>query len=208
MVAVPVARGHARGSSGLAGLAFPARWAAAGCARRKREGDGATPIGRWRLREVLYRADRLPSPAHAACRCGRSRPARRLVRRRRRPQLQPPGPPSLSGERRAAVARGWALRRRRRARPQRRPRVRGRGSAIFMHVAGPGYAPTEGCIALQRAHLLRLLRARCRAASASGPRTKSARVCAPGAQSTYREAACSRCGEPMERGPRRRLRPQ
>jgi L,D-peptidoglycan transpeptidase YkuD (ErfK/YbiS/YcfS/YnhG family) len=38
-----------------------------------------------------------------------------------------------------------------------RPRVRGRGSAIFMHVAKPGYAPTEGCIALAQAHLLRLL---------------------------------------------------
>ncbi len=37
------------------------------------------------------------------------------------------------------------------------PRVRGRGSAIFMHVAAPGYAPTEGCIALTRAHLVRLL---------------------------------------------------
>ena len=37
------------------------------------------------------------------------------------------------------------------------PRVRGRGSAIFMHVARPGYAPTEGCIALARPHLLRLL---------------------------------------------------
>jgi L,D-peptidoglycan transpeptidase YkuD (ErfK/YbiS/YcfS/YnhG family) len=38
------------------------------------------------------------------------------------------------------------------------PRVRGAGSAIFMHVAGPGYPPTAGCIALQREHLLRLLR--------------------------------------------------
>jgi len=38
-----------------------------------------------------------------------------------------------------------------------RPRVRGHGSAIFMHVARPGYAPTEGCIALRREHLLVLL---------------------------------------------------
>jgi L,D-peptidoglycan transpeptidase YkuD (ErfK/YbiS/YcfS/YnhG family) len=30
----------------------------------------------------------------------------------------------------------------------RRPRVRGRGSAIFMHLAQSGYAPTAGCIAL------------------------------------------------------------
>ena len=38
-----------------------------------------------------------------------------------------------------------------------RPRTRGRGSAIFMHVAKSGYAPTEGCIALARPHLARLL---------------------------------------------------
>jgi L,D-peptidoglycan transpeptidase YkuD (ErfK/YbiS/YcfS/YnhG family) len=28
-----------------------------------------------------------------------------------------------------------------------RPRVRGRGSAIFSHLARPGYTPTAGCIA-------------------------------------------------------------
>ncbi len=39
------------------------------------------------------------------------------------------------------------------------PRIAGRGSAVFMHVAGPGLKPTEGCIALARPHLLRLLRA-------------------------------------------------
>jgi L,D-peptidoglycan transpeptidase YkuD (ErfK/YbiS/YcfS/YnhG family) len=39
----------------------------------------------------------------------------------------------------------------------RRPRVRGRGSAIFMHVARPGFTPTEGCIALRRPDLMRLL---------------------------------------------------
>ena len=40
-----------------------------------------------------------------------------------------------------------------------RPRVHGRGSAIFLHVAQPGYAPTEGCVALRRDHLVRLLAA-------------------------------------------------
>lgn len=29
-----------------------------------------------------------------------------------------------------------------------RPRVRGKGSAIFLHVARTGLVPTEGCIAL------------------------------------------------------------
>lgn len=38
-----------------------------------------------------------------------------------------------------------------------RPRRRGLGSAIFMHLARPGYSPTEGCIALDRRDLNRLL---------------------------------------------------
>jgi len=28
-----------------------------------------------------------------------------------------------------------------------RPRIKGKGSAIFVHLARPGYTPTEGCIA-------------------------------------------------------------
>jgi L,D-peptidoglycan transpeptidase YkuD (ErfK/YbiS/YcfS/YnhG family) len=32
----------------------------------------------------------------------------------------------------------------------RRPAIRGRGSAIFLHIARPGFAPTEGCIAFSR----------------------------------------------------------
>ena len=38
-----------------------------------------------------------------------------------------------------------------------RPRVRAGGSAIFVHLARSGYAPTEGCIALKPGHLLRLV---------------------------------------------------
>jgi L,D-peptidoglycan transpeptidase YkuD (ErfK/YbiS/YcfS/YnhG family) len=38
-----------------------------------------------------------------------------------------------------------------------RPRVRGRGSAIFVHLRRPGYAPTTGCIALSRHDLSMLL---------------------------------------------------
>ena len=34
----------------------------------------------------------------------------------------------------------------------------GRGSAIFLHIARSGYRPTEGCVALKPADLLRLLR--------------------------------------------------
>lgn len=39
------------------------------------------------------------------------------------------------------------------------PPVPGQGSAIFMHIAREGYAPTEGCVALARADLERVLAA-------------------------------------------------
>ena len=38
-----------------------------------------------------------------------------------------------------------------------RPRIAGRGSAVFIHVARPGFAPTAGCVALRRGDLRRLL---------------------------------------------------
>jgi len=38
-----------------------------------------------------------------------------------------------------------------------RPRVRGAGSAIFIHLARPHFTPTEGCIALTRRDLLLLI---------------------------------------------------
>lgn len=122
----------------------------------KREGDGATPVGRWRLLRVLYRPDRVPrprtglpvrpiTPADGWCDAPGDRNYNRPVRL--------PYP--------ASAERLW--------RDDRlydlvvvldhnqRPRVQGAGSAIFMHVARPGLQPTEGCIALERTHLLRLL---------------------------------------------------
>jgi L,D-peptidoglycan transpeptidase YkuD (ErfK/YbiS/YcfS/YnhG family) len=38
-----------------------------------------------------------------------------------------------------------------------RPRLRGRGSAIFIHIARPGLGPTAGCVALPPPALRRLL---------------------------------------------------
>lgn len=38
-----------------------------------------------------------------------------------------------------------------------RPRRKGRGSAIFLHCARPGFAPTAGCIALKPSDLRKLL---------------------------------------------------
>jgi L,D-peptidoglycan transpeptidase YkuD (ErfK/YbiS/YcfS/YnhG family) len=38
-----------------------------------------------------------------------------------------------------------------------RPRVAGRGSAVFIHAARQGFAPTAGCVALELNALRRLL---------------------------------------------------
>lgn len=127
-----------------------------GVRARKREGDGATPRGTWPVRHLLYRRDQI------------SRPATPLPTRAIRPDggwCDAPEDPNynrpVAHPYRASAERLW--------RSDRLydvvlvlgyndvPRGRGRGSAIFMHVARPGYAPTEGCIALAAGDLRRLL---------------------------------------------------
>ena len=127
-----------------------------GLARDKREGDGATPIGAWPMRRLLYRADRL------------GRPATRLPFLKLGPEdgwCDDPADPAYNRPVRLPY-------------PGRHERlwredalydlivvlghnddqvVRGHGSAIFLHVARPDYAPTEGCVALAAADLLRVL---------------------------------------------------
>ena len=118
--------------------------------------DGATPRGRLAVRSVLYRADRICRP-RASCRvrpltsqdgwC--DAPGDRNYNR----HVRHPYPASAERLWRAdglydiIVVLGY----------NDRPRVQGRGSAIFMHVARPDGAPTAGCVALPRAHLLRLI---------------------------------------------------
>ncbi len=46
-----------------------------------------------------------------------------------------------------------------------RPRIAGRGSAVFIHITRPGFAPTAGCVALNINALRRLL-------ARLGPRSK------------------------------------
>ena len=122
----------------------------------KREGDGATPGGIFEVRRVYYRPDRqrrfasaLPSIPLRADMGWCDDPADGNYNR------PVPWPYAASAEKL------W--------RPDHlydlivvlshneQPRVRGGGSAIFMHVARPGYLPTQGCIALRPEHLRRLL---------------------------------------------------
>lgn len=129
----------------------------AGIKARKREGDGATPLGTFALLEVLYRRDRIAPPRTAL-------PTRAIApndgwcdavddRNYNRPVVLP-YPASAENLWRddhlydivVVLDHNNA------------PRRAGLGSCIFMHVARPGYTPTAGCIALARADLMKLLR--------------------------------------------------
>ena len=141
----------------LAGpLAIPVALGRAGIRADKREGDGATPRGRFRLRRLWWRPDRRPRPVTRL-------PARRIDlssawcedpadRRYNRPF------------RRSAGEAGDRLWRDDRLYDvvieidhNRRPRIAGRGSAVFIHLARPNGSPTAGCVALAAAALRRLL---------------------------------------------------
>jgi L,D-peptidoglycan transpeptidase YkuD (ErfK/YbiS/YcfS/YnhG family) len=125
-------------------------------AEAKREGDGATPIGAWPLRRLLWRADRLV------------RPPTRLDTVTVSPDdgwCDAPGNPAynqaVKHPYRAGAERLW------RADHlydmlvvlgfNDAPTLAGRGSAIFLHVASSDYRPTEGCVAAALPDLLRML---------------------------------------------------
>ncbi len=129
----------------------------------KREGDGATPMGQWTLRQVRYRSDRIAQPrtglpvkaihkSDGWCDAPADRNYNRAVRL--------PYPASVEILYRADGVYDLIVVLSHNA----RPRLRGAGSAIFIHIARAGFPPTEGCIALSRRDLLNML-ATCRCRS-------------------------------------------
>jgi L,D-peptidoglycan transpeptidase YkuD (ErfK/YbiS/YcfS/YnhG family) len=136
----------------LRGKTYRAALGRGGVRADKSEGDGATPVGVLPLRRVLYRADRGRAPTCAMaveplapddgwCDDPTHRDYNRMVR------LPHPGRHERLWRDDAVYdvigVLGW----------NDAPVERGRGSAIFLHVARPDFAPTEGCIALPEAVL-------------------------------------------------------
>jgi L,D-peptidoglycan transpeptidase YkuD (ErfK/YbiS/YcfS/YnhG family) len=122
----------------------------------KREGDGATPAGRFPVRRVLYRADRVTRPRSVFplrairsddgwCEDPVDRNYNRLVKLSPRSRADRLTRDDNLYNLILILGHNDRL------------RVKGRGSAIFVHLARPGYAPTAGCIALSRHDLLMLL---------------------------------------------------
>ena len=152
--------GHARGTRGLlclGSLAIPCALGRSGIRPIKLEGDGATPVGRHRVLYALLRGDRPLAAVRTAM------PMRRI--RRNDGWCDDPADASYN--------RPVRLPHRARAETMWRDdrlydavivldynmtcRVRGRGSAVFWHVAKPGLAPTEGCIALAPPDMRRVM---------------------------------------------------
>ncbi len=122
----------------------------------KREGDGATPIGKWRLREAFYRPDRMPAPET------------RLKMTALKPDdgwCDAPGDPNYNRPVRlpytasheelwrkddiydVIVVLGY----------NDDPVIDGKGSAIFLHLARSDYSPTAGCVAVALEDMMKLL---------------------------------------------------
>jgi len=145
-----------RGLVRLGNLNFPCALGRSGRRALKREGDGASPRGAFRVVQAFYRSDRQRRPRTGVpirplrandgwCDSVNDRNYNRLVAH--------PYP--------ASAERMWrhdhlydlvvVLDH------NQRPRVRGLGSAIFMHVASADHAPTAGCIALSPRDLRHVL---------------------------------------------------
>lgn len=136
-------------------LTIPVALGRGGIKANKREGDGGTPQGRFRPLRLWWRPDRLRRP-HT------SLPARRINqtvawsedpadRNYNRPVIRSANEP---GDRLWRSDRLYDLFIE--IDHNVRPRVARRGSAVFIHVARPGFAPTAGCVALRFEDLRRL----------------------------------------------------
>ena len=136
--------------------ALPVALGRGGIRANKREGDGGTPRGIFRLRRLWWRGDRLVRPPTQL-------PVHRIGRndgwceepRHRRYNLPIRLPPGHPGDRLWRTDRLYDVLIE--IDHNTRPRIAGRGSAVFMHIARPGFAPTAGCVALDADALRRLV---------------------------------------------------
>lgn len=127
-----------------------------GVAADKREGDGTTPLGTFPLRRLWFREDRLAEPqtglmlrsinaADGWCddpsHPDYNRPVTLPFAKSHEKMAREDGLYDL------VVELGY----------NDDPPIPGKGSAIFLHIAREAYLPTEGCVAVAKADLLRLL---------------------------------------------------
>jgi L,D-peptidoglycan transpeptidase YkuD (ErfK/YbiS/YcfS/YnhG family) len=139
------------------GWAVPVALGRGGILANKREGDGGTPKGTFHPLQLWWRADRHPQPQTHL-------PVRPIQtedgwcedpndRRYNQPIRLVHG---QAGDRLTRedhlydfiveIDQNFV------------PRIAGRGSAVFLHLARPNFSPTAGCVSMTKSAMLRLLR--------------------------------------------------
>jgi L,D-peptidoglycan transpeptidase YkuD (ErfK/YbiS/YcfS/YnhG family) len=138
------------------GQTVPVALGRGGIKANKREGDGATPKGTFRPRQLWWRADRHPRPRSflpvrairpddAWCEDPHSRHYNQPIRL----------DPGRDGDRlrRDDALYDFIIEIDHNA----LPRIAGRGSAVFLHLARENFSPTAGCVSMTKSAMLRLL---------------------------------------------------
>lgn len=158
IIVTPIGGATWRGVLDFHGKRFDCALGKDGVTTQKREGDHKTPVGRFALRELLFRPDRFGAA-----------PATKLAARALTQSdgwCDDPADPFYN----RAVALPYPASAERLWREDTvydliiplgyndNPPVAPLGSAIFIHIARPDFAGTEGCVALARADLIDLLR--------------------------------------------------
>src|SRR5665647_1630882 len=145
-----------RGWLTAGGQTIPVALGRGGIKANKREGDGGTPKGIFHPRKLWWRADRHPrprtflavraiGPEDAWCEDPSSRHYNQPVRLDR----------ALSGDRlkRDDHLYDFIVE----IDHNSTPRIQGRGSAVFLHLARANFGPTAGCVSMTKSAMLRWL---------------------------------------------------
>jgi L,D-peptidoglycan transpeptidase YkuD (ErfK/YbiS/YcfS/YnhG family) len=138
------------------GQTVPVALGRGGIKANKREGDGATPKGTFRPRQLWWRADRHPRPRSflpirairpddAWCEDPHSRHYNQPIRL----------DPGRDGDqlRRDDALYDFIIE----IDHNTSPRIASRGSAVFLHLARKNFSPTAGCVSMTKSAMLRLL---------------------------------------------------
>jgi L,D-peptidoglycan transpeptidase YkuD (ErfK/YbiS/YcfS/YnhG family) len=138
------------------GRTIPVALGRGGIKANKREGDGGTPKGTFRPRQLWWRADRSPrprtllpiraiGPEDAWCEDPQSRHYNQPMRLDQ----------AHSGDRlkRDDHLYDFIVE----IDHNTLPRIKSHGSAVFLHLARANFSPTAGCVSMTRASMLRLL---------------------------------------------------
>jgi L,D-peptidoglycan transpeptidase YkuD (ErfK/YbiS/YcfS/YnhG family) len=160
----PAAGNPCRGWLTVGALTIPVALGRGGILANKREGDGGTPRGSFRPRRLWWRGDRHSRPQTFL-------PARSIGDTDA--WCEDPGDRHYNQGIRLGEGQGGDRLKRTdhlydfiiEIDHNTRPRIAGRGSAVFLHLARDNFGPTAGCVAMTKAAMRQLLRR-------LGPKTK------------------------------------